>query len=151
MSTIVVTPPAAAARVAESKPSHSVRPGSLTWTWVSTRPGTSTSSSARAILRAADGGSSYGVSAVMRPEATPTHTDDSPPSKIARRARTTRSMSAATVGGIAVGAEQQRHVVVALLGGDGERDGHLGVEAARLVRRHGEPQGVRAGSQVAAE
>ena len=29
MSTIVVTPPAAAARVAVAKPSHSVRPGSL--------------------------------------------------------------------------------------------------------------------------
>ncbi len=27
-----------------SKPSHSVRPGSLTWTWVSTSPGSSTSS-----------------------------------------------------------------------------------------------------------
>jgi hypothetical protein len=44
MSTIVVTPPAAAARVAVAKPSHSVRPGSLTCTWVSTRPGSSTSS-----------------------------------------------------------------------------------------------------------
>ena len=47
MSTIVVTPPAIAARVAEAKPSHSVRPGSLTCTWLSTRPGSSTSSSAR--------------------------------------------------------------------------------------------------------
>ena len=46
MSTIVVTPPAAAARVALAKPSHSVRPGSLTWTWVSTSPGSSTSSAA---------------------------------------------------------------------------------------------------------
>ena len=33
MSTSVVTPPAAAARVAVAKPSHSVRPGSLMWTW----------------------------------------------------------------------------------------------------------------------
>ncbi len=41
MSTIVVTPPAAAALVAEAKPSHSVRPGSLTCTWVSTSPGSS--------------------------------------------------------------------------------------------------------------
>ena len=41
MSTSVVTPPAAAARVAVAKPSHSVRPGSLTCTWVSTRPGSS--------------------------------------------------------------------------------------------------------------
>ena len=39
MSRIVVTPPAAAAAVAVAKPSHSVRPGSLTCTWVSTMPG----------------------------------------------------------------------------------------------------------------
>ena len=52
MSTSVVTPPAAAARVAVAKPSHSVRPGSLTWTWVSTRPGSSTSSSSRSTTRA---------------------------------------------------------------------------------------------------
>lgn len=32
MSTTVVTPPAAAAAVAVTNPSHSVRPGSLTWT-----------------------------------------------------------------------------------------------------------------------
>jgi hypothetical protein len=32
MSTTVVTPPASAARVALANPSHSVRPGSLTWT-----------------------------------------------------------------------------------------------------------------------
>ena len=46
MSTRVVTPPAAAARVAVSKPSHSVRPGSLMCTWVSTRPGQDASSPA---------------------------------------------------------------------------------------------------------
>ena len=46
MSTIVVTPPARPPRVAVAKPSHSVRPGSLTCTWVSTSPGSSTSSSA---------------------------------------------------------------------------------------------------------
>src|SRR5258705_4695388 len=46
MSTIVVTPPAAAARVAVSNPSHSVRPGSLTCTCVSTIPGDTTRSSA---------------------------------------------------------------------------------------------------------
>ncbi len=39
MSMIVVTPPAAAALVAVVKPSHSVRPGSFTWTCESTRPG----------------------------------------------------------------------------------------------------------------
>ncbi len=32
MSQMVVTPPTAAARVAVANPSHSVRPGSLTWT-----------------------------------------------------------------------------------------------------------------------
>ena len=51
ISMIVVTPPAAAARVAVANPSHSVRPGSLTWTWVSTRPGSSTWSSVRLIVR----------------------------------------------------------------------------------------------------
>ena len=39
MSTIVVTPPAAAALVAVQQPSQSVRPGSLTCTCESTRPG----------------------------------------------------------------------------------------------------------------
>ena len=40
MSTSVVTPPIAAARCAAvAKPSHSVRPGSLRCTWVSTMPG----------------------------------------------------------------------------------------------------------------
>ena len=60
MSRIVVTPPAAAARVAVAKPSHSVRPGSLTCTWVSTRPGSSTSSSASSIISAASSAASYG-------------------------------------------------------------------------------------------
>jgi hypothetical protein len=39
ISTTVVTPPLAAACVPVQKPSHSVRPGSLRWTWASTRPG----------------------------------------------------------------------------------------------------------------
>ena len=39
MSQIVVIPPAAAARVADANPSHSVRPGSFTCTCVSTSPG----------------------------------------------------------------------------------------------------------------
>ena len=55
MSISVVTPPAAAARVAVVKPSHSVRPGSLTCTWVSTRPGSSTSSTPRSTTRTPDG------------------------------------------------------------------------------------------------
>lgn len=42
MSTMVVTPPAAAALVAVQKPSHEVRPGSFTWTWQSTTPGMTT-------------------------------------------------------------------------------------------------------------
>lgn len=42
MSTIVVTPPAAAALVAVQKPSQEVRPGSFTWTWQSTMPGITT-------------------------------------------------------------------------------------------------------------
>lgn len=46
MSTMVVTPPAAAARVAVANPSQSARPGSLTWTCVSTSPGRSTRSPA---------------------------------------------------------------------------------------------------------
>ena len=44
MSTSVVTPPAAAAWVPVAKPSHSVRPGSFRWTWVSTKPGMTTRS-----------------------------------------------------------------------------------------------------------
>ena len=44
ISIIDVTPPAAAAMVADRNPSHSVRPGSLMWTWVSTNPGTITAS-----------------------------------------------------------------------------------------------------------
>ena len=39
MSISVVTPPSAAALVALAKPSHSVRPGSLTWTWRVDQPG----------------------------------------------------------------------------------------------------------------
>src|SRR5262249_24842145 len=42
MSMIVVTPPAAAARVAVANPSQCVRPGSFTWTCVSARPGINT-------------------------------------------------------------------------------------------------------------
>jgi hypothetical protein len=44
MSASEVTPPAAAARVAVAKPSHSVRPGSFTCTWLSTSPGRMTPS-----------------------------------------------------------------------------------------------------------
>jgi hypothetical protein len=65
ISTIVVTPPAAAARVAVANPSHAVRPGSFTCTWVSTTPGITTSSptSTTGTLPGADG---------VAPGATPT-------------------------------------------------------------------------------
>ena len=65
MSTIVVTPPAAAAAVAVANPSQPVRPGSLTCTWLSTIPGSSTSSSARGTTPS--GASSKPVTAVIRP------------------------------------------------------------------------------------
>ena len=55
MSHIVVTPPAAAARVAVANPSHSVRPGSLTCTWVSTSPGSSARSPRSTSLAASSG------------------------------------------------------------------------------------------------
>ncbi len=87
MSTSVVTPPAAAARVADANPSHAVRPGSLTCTWLSTRPGSSTSSSASstASLRSGE------PIAVMRPPFTSTCAGRHAPSTHARAARTTRS------------------------------------------------------------
>ncbi len=43
MSTTVVTPPATAAALPVSKPSHSSRPGSWKWTWPSTMPGSTSS------------------------------------------------------------------------------------------------------------
>jgi hypothetical protein len=73
MSTIVVTPPAAAAAVALAKPSHSVRPGSLTCTWLSTTPGISTSSGAnRTSERASTGASGSSSTAEIRPASTTT-------------------------------------------------------------------------------
>ncbi len=68
MSTIVVTPPAAAARVALANPSHSVRPGSLTWTWVSTAPG-SRARSPRSVTPGLAWTASGRVTAVIRPPA----------------------------------------------------------------------------------
>ena len=139
MSTTVVTPPAAAARVAEANPSHSVRPGSLTWTWVSTRPGSSTSSAARSTLRGSH-----------RPTARVERLDPAVPDAHGHRAlgaahdrtaaRTTRSYgSAATVGRVAVRAQQQRHVVV-LVGRDAEADHDLGAERA-VPRANRQPVG----------
>ena len=67
MSTIVVTPPAAAARVACTKPSQSVRPGSLTCTWESTRPGRTTRSPASMTPLMTCGACALSVIAVIRP------------------------------------------------------------------------------------
>ena len=69
MSTSDVTPPAAAARVAVSKPSHSVRPGSFTCTWQSTSPGPITQSP-KSI--APEGGVEPGTTSEMRSPSTST-------------------------------------------------------------------------------
>ncbi len=93
MSTRVVMPPAAAARVAVQKPSHSVRPGSLTWTWVSTRPGSRTSSP-RSSRRAPSGtGASWGRTAVIVPRATATDAARGPSGVMTRVERSTSSVS----------------------------------------------------------
>ena len=86
MSTIVVTPPAAAARVAVANPSHSVRPGSLTCTWVSTSPGSSTTSSPSSTTGLAPlprTDRSSGPTPVITPPATVTVTACSPVALIA--------------------------------------------------------------------
>ena len=67
MSMIVVTPPRAAAVVAVANPSHSVRPGSLTCTWVSTTPGSSRAVSGRPSVPGSSRPSSYAATSVMRP------------------------------------------------------------------------------------
>ena len=92
MSMIVVTPPAAAARVAVAKPSHSVRPGSLTCTWVSTRPGSSTSSSASSTVSSPSSSASSGSMATTTPSRTATQRDTSPALVMTRGARITRSI-----------------------------------------------------------
>src|SRR5690606_31878572 len=91
MSMRVVIPPAAAARVAVAKPSHSVRPGSLTWTWVSTRPGSRTTSSPYSTTRSPVSAEPSGSTAVILPPVTPMHRPVSPAPVMTRRARMTRS------------------------------------------------------------
>ena len=86
MSRIVVTPPAAAARVAVSNPSHSVRPGSFTCTWVSTTPGRITRSPA-SISGTPEGTSSNGATRSMRPSATWMHASRTPSGVTTRRPR----------------------------------------------------------------
>jgi hypothetical protein len=85
MSTIVVTPPAAAAAVAVANPSQPVRPGSLTCTWLSTSPGSRTSSAARSAVPG--GASSYPVTAVIMPPENSTVAGHSPLGVTTRRAR----------------------------------------------------------------
>ncbi len=92
MSTIVVTPPAAAARVAVSKPSHSVRPGSFTWTCVSTTPGITTASPASSTGQPA-GTSSKSSTPTIWPARMCTAAGRGWPSVTTRRLRTTRSGS----------------------------------------------------------
>src|SRR5438093_10348648 len=94
MSTIVVTPPAAAALVAVSKPSHSVRPGSLTWTCESTIPGDTTRSPASTTSPASTGTSSKPWTATIRPSMTCTDAGRSAPSATTRRPRTISNLPA---------------------------------------------------------
>ena len=91
MSTRVVMPPAAAARVAVQKPSHSVRPGSLTWTWVSTRPGSRTSSPTSSRRAPAGTSASYGSTAAILPSATATDAARVPSGVTTRVERSTSS------------------------------------------------------------
>src|SRR6266516_4741047 len=78
MSMMVVIPPAAAAAVAVGNPSQSARPGSLTWTWVSTRPGISTSSSVSSIIWAPRLAASNGSTAAILPPRTATQRAGAP-------------------------------------------------------------------------
>ena len=103
MSTMVVTPPAAAARVAVANPSHSVRPGSLTCTWVSTSPGISTSSSASRTVRTAGSPEPSGAIRTMTPPRTPTSAGMNSPSTSTRSPATTRSWGPDAAGSPACG------------------------------------------------
>ncbi|CAM5712060.1 hypothetical protein SBADM41S_06264 [Streptomyces badius] len=93
MSRSVVMPPAAAARVAVQKPSHSVRPGSFTWTWVSTRPGSRTSSPKSSERAPAGTSASYGRTASIVPPATATAAGRVPSGVTTRVERSTRFTS----------------------------------------------------------
>src|ERR1700689_4090285 len=90
MSPPVVTPPAAAARVAVTNPSHSARPGSLTCTWVSTRPGSS-ARSPRSTSRPASSASPYPATVAMADPLTATAAGRVPSGSTVRRDRSTRS------------------------------------------------------------
>jgi hypothetical protein len=84
--------------VAVSKPSHSVRPGSLMWTWVSTRPGISTSSSPSTTSSVASRSEAKGSIRTTRPSFTPIARSTSPTTVITRGARKTTSSIVASSG-----------------------------------------------------
>ena len=94
MSTMVVTPPAAAAAVAVPKPSQSARPGSLTCTCVSTRPGSRTTSPASSTTRRAVRVAVSGSTAAIVPSLTATQPGPSPSGVTIRCARSSSSNSA---------------------------------------------------------
>ena len=91
MSRMVVTPPAAAALVALAKPSHSVRPGSLTCTCASTRPGRRVSSGASSTTSSPSSPAPRGAMAAILPSRMPTSRGAKPSSPKTRSPRSTRS------------------------------------------------------------
>src|SRR5215472_10968381 len=103
MSTRVVMPPAAAARVAVAKPSHSVLPGSHMCTWESTRPGISTTSSSNLSSLAALSLTPGDSIASNRPSLTPMAHPASPSGRSTRGARMRRSTASLMVDGGAHG------------------------------------------------
>ncbi len=101
MSTTVVKPPAAAARVAVAKPSQSVRPGSLMWVWASTRPGRRAReprSSSGEMREARDAEGELGWTAVMMPSSMTTVASCSPCGVMTRRERRACTMMLITAG-----------------------------------------------------
>src|SRR3954453_4761152 len=92
MSTIVVIPPAAAAAVAVANPSHSVRPGSLTCTCVSTSPGMITKSPASRRTANPCSRSSYAPTRRMRPSRHWIVAGDTPSGRTTRVDRITNSV-----------------------------------------------------------
>src|SRR6266550_2609025 len=89
MSASVVTPPAAAPRVAARQPSHSSRPGSLTWTCASTTPGNTCSPRASTSSNALPWPGS--TTASKRPPAMSTSASRTPSSVTTRPPRIARS------------------------------------------------------------
>src|SRR5277367_1906146 len=89
----VVTPPAAAARVAVENPSQSARPGSLMCTCVSTTPGITTKSPASCTVLP-EGISPYAETAAITPARTCIAAARSPSGVITRFPRTIRSAAA---------------------------------------------------------